>query len=329
MKKYIFLFLTTLFYCSSSAFSQIQMLKQQNMKKWHIPAADYSGITPLGNNRYAVVSDSHPSDGFYEFLIEQDSISGKVKNVELIGIHDYGLEPRDAEAIAYFPPKNSVFIAAEDDQRIIEYPLYDSRKDIELEVPEMFGTANITKNRGFESLTYCDETALFWTCTESFLKSDATDEMRNGGKQMIRLQSFGTDLRPVGQHIYETDAPIAKDKVKNMAFGVSELTVLGDGTLLVLERQLLVKTGYIGSFAVNKIYRVKPGTAGKTLMAEWKTKLNLTRRNIANYEGMCLGARLSDGRQTILLVSDSQSGHGNSLFRLKDYIKVGICNFDI
>lgn len=312
-----------------NAFPQIQMLRQQNMKRWNVPAADYSGITPLGGNRYAVVSDSQPSDGFYEFLIEQDSVTGKVKNVELIGFYDYVGKPRDAEGIAYFPSKNSVFIAAEDDQRIIEYPRGENRKRLEFDVPEMFRVDNITKNRGFESLTYCDETALFWTCTESFIKSDATNEMRKGGKQKIRLQSFGTDLRPSVQHIYETDAPIVAKRVKKTAFGVSELTALRDGTLLVLERQLLVKVGYIGSFVVNKIYRVKPETAGKTLMAEWKTKLNLTRRNFANYEGMCLGTRLIDGRQTILLLSDSQSGYGNMLFHLKDYIKVGICNFDI
>ena len=46
------------------------------------------------------------------------------------------------------------------------------------------------------------------------------------------------------------------------------------------------------------------------------------RKNFANYERMCLGPKLADGGQTVLLVSDSQGRAGNSLFRLKDYIKV-------
>ena len=37
---------------------------------------------------------------------------------------------------------------------------------------------------------------------------------------------------------------------------------------------------------------------------------------------MCLGPRLEDGRQTVLLVSDSQNRAGNPLFHLKDYIRV-------
>ena len=37
---------------------------------------------------------------------------------------------------------------------------------------------------------------------------------------------------------------------------------------------------------------------------------------------MCLGPKLQDGHQTILLLSDSQNNAGNSLARLKDYIKV-------
>ena len=42
----------------------------------------------------------------------------------------------------------------------------------------------------------------------------------------------------------------------------------------------------------------------------------------ANYEGMCLGRPLPDGRQTLLLVNDSQGGYRKGPFRLKDYIKV-------
>ena len=57
----------------------------------------------------------------------------------------------------------------------------------------------------------------------------------------------------------------------------------------------------------------------KQLVARWRTKLNLTRRNLANYEGMCLGPRLSDRRQVLVLISDSQHRYRGVL---KDWIKV-------
>jgi hypothetical protein len=42
-------------------------------------------------------------------------------------------------------------------------------------------------------------------------------------------------------------------------------------------------------------------------LAEFRTKINLTRRNFANFEGICIGPRLSDGRQLIILICDSQN----------------------
>lgn len=56
----------------------------------------------------------------------------------------------------------------------------------------------------------------------------------------------------------------------------------------------------------------------KKLIAEWKTSVGVFRRNIANYEGMCLGPKLSDGSQVVILVSDSQSQYAGIL---KDWFK--------
>lgn len=329
MRKIRYILILALLLCSAYGFSQIEMLKQQKLKKWNIPSGNYSGITPLGNNRYAVVSDKQPTDGFYEFLIEQNPETGKVENVQIIAFHGNERHYRDAEGITYLPNRNTVFIAAEDDQRILEYSMNGKPTFRELAIPSEFNLSNIINNKGFESLCYCDKTALFWTCTESFVKEDAGFALKSNGRDKIRLQSFDTNLRPKEQYVYTTDQPLIKDNARDIAFGVSDITALNDISLLILEREFLVKEGYIGSFVNNKIYNFTPGNTEKHLMAEWTTKLNLTRRDLANYEGMCLGVRLKDGKQTILLISDSQGGYGNSVFHLKDYIKVGICNFDI
>jgi hypothetical protein len=50
------------------------------------------------------------------------------------------------------------------------------------------------------------------------------------------------------------------------------------------------------------------------LLAKWRTR-NL---RFANYEGMCLGPVLDDGRQVVVLVSDSQNQYGSLL---KDWFR--------
>ena len=55
------------------------------MAKWHIPPANYSGITHIKDNLYAVVDDKSNSEGFYLFRIDINLKNGKVTNVEFVG----------------------------------------------------------------------------------------------------------------------------------------------------------------------------------------------------------------------------------------------------
>ena len=57
-------------------------------------------------------------------------------------------------------------------------------------------------------------------------------------------------------------------------------------------------------------------------VAEWYTQLGIFSRSLANYEGMCLGRRLADGRQTVLCVSDAQEGAGRCGVHLRDFLRV-------
>ena len=147
-------------------------------------------------------------------------------------------------------------------------------------------------------------------------------------------------MKPLRQYAYRTDIPTASGTPRNYAHGVPAICALDDGRLLILEREFFVPKKIIGSFVECRLYLVDPSRStvinadtrlgaideydfmAKTLISSWTTTLNLARRDIANYEGMCLGPRLTDGRQTLILVNDSQGGYGNSLLRLHDYIKV-------
>ncbi|MCD7714642.1 MAG: esterase-like activity of phytase family protein [Prevotella sp.] len=310
---------------TQNAFPQIELLRGQKLKKWDIPAANYSGITPLGDNRYAVVSDKQDTDGFYEFRIVQNETTGRVEDVELIAFHGNTNPSRDAEGIAFFPDSNTVFISAEDDQAIIEYTLDGQQTGRSLAVPEEFSLNNIYGNYGFEALCYSRADSLFLTCTENSLRSDGMlPTVKSPVPARLRLQSFDTNLLPVRQYFYQTDVPKPGKLHRKIVAGVPEILALDDGRLLVLEREVMATRNNIGDRVDSRIYLFSPEDSTKTLQVQWSTRLNLTRRNLANYEGMCFGAKLKDGRQTILFISDAQNGAGNAVFRLKDYIRVGI-----
>lgn len=302
------------------------LLPPYDLAKWHIPPGNYSGITPIGNNRYAVVTDKAKSNGFYEFEILL-SDKGEVTSVRNIGFHSDSTNttPRDMEGIIYNPNSNTVFISAESDQQIIEYTLDGQQTGRQLNIPDEFSINNIQPNYGFEALAYSPETNLFWTTTENALRPDkhkrnvSTQAKANGAT--LRIQAFTEDLQPSIQFNYVTDSPIKFDsKHKFYAFGVPAITALPDGTLLILERELYIPHNYLGSFVNMKIYRTTSSAINqqKTLITEFKTSLH----NLANYEGMCLGPELPDGTQTLLLICDSQDRYGNSFYHLKDKIMV-------
>jgi len=338
-------FLTPLlFLISTVCFSQIlpitsvSLRKQKNLARWDVPGANYSGITHLGDDRYAVVSDKEDGEGFYVFSISIDSVKGKVKDVRLLSkptiLEANNQQPNgssiDAEDVAFVPSCHTAFIADEGRQKITEYDLDGKRTRRELLIPPYLSVDSIYPNYGFESLTYSEKDNLLWTITEHTLKNDGKkSDASNREGCLLRLQSFSAKTcRPISFHYYKTDAPTAKKRGRNYAFGVSAIASLEDGTILLMEREFYVARKYLGSWGKVKIYRVdlqkktSEGYLHKELIASFKNRLNVVKRNIANYEGMCLGPRLTDGRQTIILLSDSQNNFGRRFFHLKDDIRI-------
>ena len=79
---------------------QVELLKPKDLGRWNIPPGNYSGITPIGDGRYAVVSDKEAQDGFFVFRIRQDERTGQVTEVVNEGFRgtDSALKSgRDAE----------------------------------------------------------------------------------------------------------------------------------------------------------------------------------------------------------------------------------------
>ncbi len=335
---------------SAARGQQVTDLGQVPMSRWGVPAANYSGITSLGDGRYALVSDKESADGFYVMHIVQDAATGRVDSIRTEGfrgrpaatLSSDGMSRRDAEGIAFFPPAGTLFVSGEGDQQILEYALDGQPTGRRLAVPAIFGTDRIVGNYGFEALTYQPATHRFWTTTESTLKADgpAASPSAPGEQNLLRLQAFDDSLQPVAQYAYRMDRGRKEKFGKIYALGVSALLALPDGRLLVLEREAYVAPNYVGSQVVCKIFVVQPDQGWqidsqtdlrrldpnrflvKRLLHTFTTRLSPFSLAFANYEGMCLGRRLTDGRQTILLVADSQGGYGKVGLQLKDYLRV-------
>ncbi len=337
-KKFAILFAVVAILCGNTVMAQSATpLAQTNLRKWKIPSANYSGITHIEGTSYAVVSDKEANSGFYIFDIDIDNRSGKILNVSRSALYtsDSSTKGRDAEGICYFAPNNTLFICAEDDQEILEYELDRKPTGRKLNIPAMFSPDSIYPNFGFESLAYDSASSRFFAATERPLKCDVLKD-----STIIRILEFDQNLNLSAQYAYMLESASLNSKAKYYAHGISEITTLPDGRLIVMEREISVPANYLGAecrirlFAVDlsegtpiapanvplKIASHKP--LYKTAIADFTTHLDLGQMNLANYEGMCLGPKLADGRQTLLLINDSQAGAGNSLYRLKDYIKV-------
>ena len=297
-------------------------LKQRAFPKT-VSAGNYSGITWLGGSRYAVANDKSPTAGFYLMTIDIDSITGELLSVREDTFLTSGQPNRDEEGICYVPQNQTIFVSGEKDQEILEYNLQGQLTGRKLNIPEVFKTSY--SNGGFEALTYQVQTHRFWTTTEHTLKSDGEKpSIERKIKNRLRLQSFGDDLQPKEQYWYETDATKIQKKKGRSILGVSGLAALDDGRIVVLERELYFPKKQIGSYSLVKLYLIDPSQCQpgeilqKTLLIAYKTKVNLLRRNFANFEGICLGPKLTDGRQLLILVCDSQNHYRGIL---KDWYK--------
>lgn len=286
-----------------------------------VPAGQYSGISWMGGNRYAVVHDKYNGGGLVYFDIDIDD-TGAVTSVTSsipAGTTASGV-CRDCEGVAFVPgTPGTLFVSSETDQSILEYDLEGYPTGRSLAVPADLGTWAITGNAGFEALTYNASTGLFWTVTEAPLVRDASLG------RVLRLQSLAAGDR----FLYRTDEPAKTDAeaaaARSYVFGVPALAALDDGRVLVLEREVYVPSNSTqllsDSFTRMKIYAVNPAsdTAGilrKTLVASFSTSA----LNLANYEGMCIGPTLPDGSTCLVLIPDSQGG---ALYGLvKEYVKV-------
>ena len=338
-----------------------------------VAAGNYSGIAHLNDDIYAVVSDKSDSALYFNFRIQVNPKTGELERVENLGFTErtdgtlndgkpwLGLEKGfDHEAIVKVSDSTLV-IASEGYCRLKEFPILPTSADAakigyqQNLWESRWPSSDFYPNYNFESLAFDPVHQYLWTISESTLRKDGQPATpQNGLANRLRLMrlnwgkmkedsnkeeyseqvSSKKDSRYMMTYAYQMDQPSTHKKADIYVMGVSELCVLPDGQLLVLEREAFIPKIKIGAFCKCKLYLINPLNSEvfsmkekfssdtpflkKRLLTEWKTGLSLSKRSFANYEGMCLGPMLEDGSQVVILLSDSQDQYAGVL---KDWFK--------
>ena len=284
-----------------------------------------------------MVSDKSDSALYFNVRLYISKQTGELLQAEYLGpqgrVDTISL---DNEAIARVSD-STVVIVSEGKYRLKEYKLNSDNVDQGLWEWSM-PRSDFYPNYVFESAAYDNVHHRLWTINESTMLRDGkpatTQDPHNN---VLRLISFDwTNKRnasPVS-YLYKMGMPTTMKRAMTYVMGVSELCVLPDGKLLVLEREAFIPHIKLGAFCQCKLYVVdpyietpyaldkelEPGApyVTKHLLTSWRTKLGLTKYLWANYEGMCLGPKLENGDQVVVLVSDSQDGYAGVL---KDWFK--------
>ncbi len=283
-----------------------------------------SGITWAGGNSYYVVEDS--GSRMYPLTVNLN-VSGTVASTSL-GSSVTLAGSEDIEGVAYDSSSSSLYVSGETDATIKQYNPAGGAAASTVTVPAVF--TGYRTNYSLESLAMRSGNLEMWTANEEALANDGPLSSSTAGT-VVRLQKFtratvNDSFTAAGQWAYQTDPHTGTPAIGTPRSGVSDMCVLPNGKLLVLEREL-GGTGALPTFR-NRIYEIDLDGAtdtsaitaldGATYVLAAKTRLWEANFGITdNFEGMCLGPKLADDSYSMLLISDGDSPLAKSLYALK------------
>ena len=316
-----------------------------------------SGLTYLGGNKYYAVADNGAEIGLYPCTIALAEDGLSVSSFSTIATDVAVKLPgtSDLEACAYDPATGNLWVADEAGATIKEYTTNGVVVQT-LDYPDILKAKRHDSNRGFEALTISGDGLTMWTCTEEALTIDG-DISAQGSGTLVRLVKFtratvNDTFQLAAMYPYLTDgwhnpygleASGAAHGSGSGRRGVAALTALPDGSLLVLERECSSDTAGNDFWAklsaefYYSVYRVSDftsatdvkgseydvGLASVPAVRVMKTRVVADFTcPLANYEGMCLGPRLSNGKVAILMVTDS--GDGNTSSKVWPFVLDGL-----
>ena len=276
-------------------------------------ATDFSGLTWAGGSDYFTVSDKVRA--IFPMTIALDPSNGKILGASIGAAMPVKTKLADFEGIVFVPDARRLYVSTETGNGIFGFDLR-KRTLIPVAVPAIFSQAR--NNKSLESLTYDSTMKNFWTANEEALQCDGPMSAREHGT-VVRLQRFDARFRPAGQFAYVTET--SAFRAHGGGPGVSDLALLPNGELLVLER-------VVGMFGLSvKIFRAELRDAtdvsalaaleGATFTPAGKTALFSRATLSSNFEGIALGPKLEGGWRSLILIADSGGGTTHFLMPLR------------
>jgi len=285
-------------------------------------AAELSGITHVGGNRYLAVGDNG-AKAVWHLDIAIDGATGRIASATVSGSLAVPGLGSDSEGIAYRAATGSVFVADEVASTIGQFDTVGGATLAPVAVPSIFTPTNVQGNFGLEALAF--GAGGLWTANEEALVPDGPVSSTTAGS-WVRIQRFDATLGPAGQWAYRTDPISAMSSLTTAErSGVVDVLPWDSATLLVLEREF---GGAVPGFR-SRLYGVEVDSGSDvsnvaTLAAGGFTPLTKTllwERSFSalapsNFEGMSFGPLLADGSRSLLLVSDNGGGIRQDLYAL-------------
>lgn len=289
------------------------------------PPSDLSGLTWLGGNDWRAISDKN--NAAPRLSITLNPADGSITAASIAATDVLGPPANDYEGIAYDPARHSYFVSEEATPAVHEYTTAFSQV---LAFPAPTGFAGNTRsNRGLESLSLNQAGSRLYTANEEALTIDGPAATPTNPTD-VRIVEYsitgntpGTGISELHQFVYQVDAVQGTNSSPSLPApqsGLSDMAVLPDGKLLMLERSVYYTT--LAGFTIpnfqSRIYLVDlssatpladpaksitdPANASATLPV---AKTLLYKGNLFNMEGLAIGPATTHGL-SVLGITDNQ-----------------------
>jgi len=274
---------------------------------------DLSALVWIRGSSFYAVSDH--SNALVPLTLKIDPATGRIASGEIGTPIPVPADESDFEGLTYVSASKAFYISAETGNAVLRFVPGQPRA-IPQPVPAIFAQAR--NNLSLESLTWNDTAQRFWIANEEALLPDGPVSSASAGT-LVRLQQFDAAFHPTVQYAWRTEP--ASMRFGGAGNGVSDLCLLPNGRLLVLERgfagiglQLrLFLADFQGATDTTRL----PSLQGANCLPVKKTLLFQQPTGFVNFEGLALGPKLADGSYSLLVIADSNGGNTHAILPLK------------
>jgi hypothetical protein len=297
-----------------------------------LPITGLSGITWLGEDRYAAIMDNSDRLLLLRIRLSPRGVPEKATDLEIVVLG----RSLDYEDLAPCPEPLAARIAARRQARgeaapgrclLVCEETTPAIRAVELDSGTLLGIVPIPEimetrrpNRGLEALAVDPEGDLIWTATEEAVPADGPPATSDAGTvvRLARIPVPAADGQAQGpaatrQFAYAVDPPHRFFRIfaGEPLSGVVAMVALGGDRLLVLER-----SGAPGLPPFEKRIYLVDASAGTDVAdlaggLDTRADLHLTKERVwhdtlgCNVEGLCLGPELAAGGRALLAVADN------------------------